>query len=148
MRAVGAGLRVYFGQFIKGRDYSEILVLKARFPEVTVDQFGHGRFIRGKPAATDIEAARNGLTSLKRAMQSGDFDVVIGDEANTAVMAGLFREEDLLDLCNTKPESIELVLTGRGAGAALQQRADLVTEMKCIKHYYNAGVKGRPGIES
>ncbi len=148
LRAVGAGLRVYLGQFIKGRDYSEIQILKARFPEVTVIQFGHGRFIRGTPAEKEIEAAVKGLEKLKEAMQSGRFDVVIGDEANTAVTAGLFSEEDLLALCDSKPETVELVLTGRGAGQALQHRADLVTEMKCIKHYYNAGVKGRPGIES
>lgn len=148
MRAAGAGLRIYFGQFIKGREYSEIRTLKSRFPEVTVVQFGHGRFIRGKPATEEIESALDGLESLKQAMQSGLYDLVVGDEANTAAMAGLFTEADLLALCDSKPDSVELVLTGRGAGDALQARADLVTEMKCIKHYYNAGVKGRPGIES
>lgn len=148
MRATGAGLRIFLGQFIKGRDYSEIQTLKSRFPEVTVAQFGHGRFIRGKPAQEEINAAHEGLEALKRAMHSGRYDVVIGDEANTAVMAELFTEADLLALCDSKPESVELILTGRGAGESLQARADLVTEMKCIKHYYNAGVKGRPGIES
>jgi len=148
IRAVGAGLRVYFGQFIKGRNYSEIKILNTRFPEVTIVQFGHGRFIRGKPAQDEVGAAVKGLDCLKEAMQSGLYDVVIGDEANTAITAGLFTEEDLLALCDFKPESVELVLTGRGAGQALLERADLVTEMKCIKHYYNAGVKGRPGIES
>ena len=148
MRAVGSGLRVYFGQFIKGREYSEIRILKARFPEVTVAQFGHGHFIRGKAAEDEISAAVNGLKQLEQAMQSGLYDIVIGDEAHTAVAAGLFTDADLLALCDRKPESVELVLTGRGAGPALQARADLVTEMTCIKHYYNAGVKGRPGIES
>jgi cob(I)alamin adenosyltransferase len=148
MRATGAGLRVYFGQFIKGRDYSEIKVLHARFPEVTVVQFGQGHFIRGKPVQAEIEAAARGLESLKQALQSGLYDIVIGDEAHTAVAAGLFPESALLELCDSKPDTVELVLTGRGAGAALKARADLVTEMACIKHYYNAGVKGRPGIES
>ncbi len=148
IRAVGAGLRVYFGQFIKGGDYSEIRTLKNRFPEVKVVQFGHGCFIRGKPDEGEISAAVHGLDSLKQAMQSGLYDVVIGDEANTAVTAGLFSTEDLLTLCDSKPDSVELILTGRGASHELQARADLVTEMKCIKHYYNAGVKGRPGIES
>ncbi len=148
MRAVGAGLRVYIGQFIKGRDYSEIRILKARFPEVTVVQFGDGRFIQGKPVQSAISAATRGLENLKQAMHSGLYDVVIGDEANTAVVAGLFTEADLLALCESKPDCVELVLTGRGAGKDLQNRADLVTEMKCVKHYYDAGVKGRVGIES
>lgn len=147
VRAVGSGLRVYFGQFIKGRDYSEIRTLKSRFPEVTVSQFGDGCFIRGKPAQSAIESAAKGLGSLKQAMHSGLYDIVIGDEANTAVTAGLFTEADLLELCNSKPDAVELILTGRGAGEDLRKRADLVTDMTCIKHYYNAGVKGRPGIE-
>lgn len=148
MRASGAGLRIFFGQFIKGRDYSEIRTLKSRFPEITVVQFGHGRFIRGNPSPEEIESARAGLEHLKQAMHSGLYDLVIGDEANTAAVAGVFTEADLLSLCDSKPDSVELVLTGQGAGQALQERADLVTEMKCIKHYYQAGVKGRPGIES
>jgi cob(I)alamin adenosyltransferase len=148
MRATGAGLRVYFGQFIKGRDYSEIKILKARFPDVTVIQFGHGHFIRGKPTQDEMSAAAHGLENLKQAMHSGLYDIVIGDEACTAMAAGLFSEHELLTLCDSKPKSVELILTGRNAGQVLQARADLVTEMKCIKHYYNAGVKGRPGIES
>jgi cob(I)alamin adenosyltransferase len=73
---------------------------------------------------------------------------VIADEANTAVRVGLFAEEDLLALMDEKPDPVELILTGRDAGPRVQARADLVTEMKCIKHYYDAGVPGRPGIES
>jgi len=148
VRAVGAGLRVYLGQFIKGRDYSEIKVLRERFPEVTLEQYGAGRFIRGKPTVEDVAMARRGLVSLNEAMRSGRYDVVIADEACTAVGAGLFLEDDLLSLMAGKPETVELVLTGRGAGKRVCERADLVTEMKCDKHYYDAGVKGRPGIES
>ena len=148
VRAVGAGLRVYLGQFIKGREYSEIKILRERFPDVTVEQYGAGHFIRGRPVPDDIAAARKGLEALANALTCGRYDVVVADEANTAVGAGLFTEDDLLALCQTKPDPVELVLTGRGAGPKLQHRADLVTEMQCVKHYYHAGVQGRPGIES
>jgi len=147
VRAVGAGLRVYFGQFIKGCDYSEIKVLRERFPEVKVDQYGSGRFVRGTPPVEEVALAMKGLEALREAMRSGKYDVVIADEANTAVGVGLFTEADLLALMDAKPESVELVLTGRGAGKRVCERADLVTEMKCGKHYYDAGVHGRPGIE-
>jgi cob(I)alamin adenosyltransferase len=148
LRAVGAGLRVYLGQFIKGHEYSEIRLLRERFPEVMVEQYGAGKFIRGAPTADEVSAGHSGLEALTRALHSGLYDVVIADEASTAVMAGLFTEQDLLNLIGEKPDSVELVLTGRGAGQALQDRADLVTDMHCVKHYFNAGVRGRKGIES
>ena len=148
LRSVGAGLRVYLGQFIKGGEFSEIKILRSRFPEVTVEQYGSGGFVRHQPTTGQIQAARRGLQQLAAALRSGDYDVVIADEANTAVGAGLFTDQDLLALMDEKPDSVELILTGRGAGAAVLNRADLVTEMKCVKHYYNAGVPGRPGIES
>lgn len=148
LRACGGGLRVFFGQFIKGRDYSEIHALRERLPEVTVEQFGHGRFIRGTPAPEEVAAARQGLERLRSVLTGGRYDLVIADEACGAVEAGLFAEDDLLALIDARPASVELVFTGRGAGPRLQARADLVTEMRCIKHYYDAGVKGRKGIES
>ena len=148
MRAAGAGLRIYLGQFIKGRDYSEIRSLRERFPSVVVKQFGHGKFIRGKPSSEELACGHAGLGELTTVLLSGQYDVVIADEACTAVLAGLFPESELISLIERKPATVELILTGRAAGPALIERADLVTEMKCVKHYYNAGVRGRPGIES
>ncbi len=148
LRARGAGLRVFFGQFIKGREYSEIRALREVLPEVTVEQFGHGRFIRGVPAPDEIAAARHGLDRLREVMTGGRYDVVIADEACAAVQARLFTEDDLLALLEARPPAVELVLTGREAGPRLQARADLVTDMRCVKHYYEAGLDGRPGIES
>jgi cob(I)alamin adenosyltransferase len=148
VRAVGAGLRVYLGQFCKCGATSESKVLAERFPEVTLEQFGRGAFIRGRPTAEDIQAARDGLARVRAAMLSGRYDVVVADEANTAVALGLFAEADLAALIGARPESVELVLTGRGASAGIVARADLVTEMKCVKHYFDSGVAGRTGIES
>lgn len=148
LRAVGAGLRVYIGQFIKKGDYSEIKVLRERFPEVTIEQYGEGRFVKGVPSAEAVAMAGRGMAALQSAMGSGRYDVVIADEANGAVKAGLVTEEDLLKLIADKPANVELVLTGRNAGERICARADLVTEMRCRKHYYDAGVPGRRGIES
>lgn len=84
---------------------------------------------------------------MSEVMSSGEYDLIIFEEANVAVTCGLFSVEDLLELLNRKPEEIELVLTGRGADPRVIEKADLVTEMKAVKHYYFEGVKARVGIE-
>ena len=148
LRAAGAGLRVYFGQFIKNADYSEIKAL-ARFADcITVRQFGRGCFLLTEPAPEDRAAARRALEGLSEALTSGDYDLVIADEANVAVALGLIEANDLVSLIDRRPEQVELVLTGRGAPDAVLARADLVTEMRCVRHYYDRGVLARKGIES
>lgn len=148
VRAAGAGLRVFFGQFIKLGDYSEIKMLKERFSEfVTLEQFGGQGFINGKPNEEHKRAAAQGLSRIKEVMKSGDYDVVILEEINVAVSLGLVKAEDVLELIAHKPKNVELVLTGRGADQKLIEAADLVTEMREIKHYYKKGVKARIGIE-
>ena len=148
LRAAGAGLRVYFGQFIKNADYSEIKAL-ARFADcITVRQFGRGCFLLTEPAPEDRAAARRALEGLSEALTSGDYDLVIADEANVAVALGLIEPDDLVSLIDLRPEQVELVLTGRSAPDAVLARADLVTEMRCVRHYYDRGVLARPGIES
>ena len=147
LRAAGAGLRVYFGQFIKNGDYSELTGL-ARFADcITVAQFGLGRFVGREPAPADREAAQRGLQEIRRALVSGAYDLVIGDEANVAASRGLIEEADLLALIDLRPPQVELVLTGRGAPAVVLARADLVTEMRAVRHYYDRGVGARVGIE-
>ena len=147
LRAAGAGLRVYFGQFIKNGDYSELTGL-ARFADcITVAQFGLGRFVGREPAPADREAAQQGLQEIRRALVSGAYDLVIGDEANVAASRGLIEEADLLALIDLRPPQVELVLTGRGAPAVVLARADLVTEMRAVRHYYDRGVAARVGIE-
>ena len=147
IRAAGAGLHVFLAQFIKGKQYSELNSLKRLSDLITVEQFGLPRFINGKPSVPDMEAARYGLEMLKSSMLSGKFDVIIVDEGNVAVTYGLLSKQDLLDLIAMKPESLELVITGRGALPEIIDKADLVTEMKAVKHYYNNGVNARVGIE-
>lgn len=147
IRAAGAGLKVYIAQFIKMGDYSEIKALKKFSGSITVEQFGLGRFIKGKPSQEDIEAARAGIEKVKSLMQSSGYDIIILEEANVAVKCGLIPVTEILDLISSKPENMELVITGRGADPAVIEKADLVTEMKDIKHYFQKGVQARVGIE-
>lgn len=148
VRAVGAGLRVYFGQFMKKFDYSEIITLKRLAGDITLDQYGTGNYVIGRPTSEDVAAARQGLDHLGEAMTSGQYDVIIADEANVAVALGLIEENAILALIGKRPAAVELVLTGRGATPAIIAAADLVTEMKPVKHYYDVGVMARKGIES
>ena len=150
VRALGAGLRVFFAQFIKGGRYSEIDMLEkiASGENLTCRQYGKGCFIMRKPAEEDRAAAREGLNEILQIMQSEAYDLIVLDEANVAVSLGLLDVGDLLDLVDRKPAKVELLFTGRGAPEELIERADLVTEMTEIKHYYQKGVLARRGIES
>jgi cob(I)alamin adenosyltransferase len=147
IRAAGAGLKVFIAQFIKMGEYSEIKALKRFDDLITVEQFGTGRFIKGKPSAPDIEAARKGLEKIKAIFASNQYNVVIMEEANVAAKLELMSVEDILEIIVEKPEEVELVITGRGADSRIIEKADLVTEMKEVKHYFQKGVKARIGIE-
>jgi cob(I)alamin adenosyltransferase len=146
VRGAGAGLKVFVGQFLKQGGYSEIKAL-SRFDNITVEQFGMGRFVKGAPSEQEIAAARAGYERLCQILRANTHDLVIVDEGNVAVTCQLISEDELLALIDLKPDHVELVITGRGACQALVDRADLVTEMKDIKHYYQQGVKARKGIE-
>lgn len=147
LRAAGAGMKVYIAQFLKRGDYSEIKALERFSDLITIEQFGRGKFIKGRPSPEDIAAGLNGLEKIDSMLTSGRFQVIIMEEVNVAVMCGLFPVSRLLKLINKKPGDIELVLTGRGAVPEIIAKADLVTEMKEIKHYYHQGVQARVGIE-
>lgn len=147
IRAAGAGHKVFLAQFIKGGSYSELNALKRFDDLITVEQFGKGRFINGKPSEEDINAARSGMKTMKDILASGNYKVVILDEANIALHYNLFSAEELIDLIDSRAENTELIITGRKACPEILERADLVTEMRAIKHYYKEGVKARVGIE-
>jgi len=147
LRAAGAGLSVFFAQFIKAGRYSELAALERFADRITVRQYGLGRFIHSDAGEADISHARQGLREVRQAIASGRYSVVILDEANGAVQCGLLSVEDLLQTIDLAPQTVEIVLTGRSAPAELLERADLVTEMKEVKHYYHCGVAAREGIE-
>lgn len=147
LRAAGAGLSVFIGQFIKSMAYSELKALERFEDLITLRQFGRGCFIRGNPCQADKDVAQEALQSITAALESGHYDVVIADEANVAYQCHVVTEAELVALIEARPVGVELVLTGRGAPPAVLQRADLITEMKAVKHYYDNGVQARKGIE-
>lgn len=147
IRAAGAGLKVFIAQFIKRGDYSEIKSLKRFSDLITVEQFGLGRFVQGTPLKADIDVARKGLETVKKIMKKCEYNIIILEEANVAVNYGLFSDTNLLDVIDAKPLDVELIITGRNAVPSIIDIADLVTEMKPIKHYYEKGVEARVGIE-
>ncbi|WP_319576409.1 cob(I)yrinic acid a,c-diamide adenosyltransferase [uncultured Desulfobacter sp.] len=146
LRAGGAGLNVFIVQFMKQGMYSEINALK-KLDNIFVEQYGAGQFVKGKPSDAERAKCRQGYERLCQIIEAGNHDLVIADEANIACFCGLLSEEDLLHLIDIKPDHIELVITGRGAPASVMDRADLVTEMTDVKHYYQQGVVARVGIE-
>lgn len=147
LRAVGAGKKVFFAQFVKGKMYAEIEVVNRYLPDITIKQYGLGCFIIDKPTQKDVEAAQAGLKEIKEIIQTGKYDVIVLDEANIALFYNLFTVESLIDIIKLKPEATEIIITGRYAPPELIEIADLVTEMKEVKHYYNKGVEAREGIE-
>jgi cob(I)alamin adenosyltransferase len=149
LRAAGHGLKTYVGQFLKGQPTGEIEAAKKLAPFITIEQFGRKGFIRVTEGVDDedVDRARAGLTKCLEAMLSGEFRIVILDEINTAVYFKILGEQDVLDLLAKKPADVEVVLTGRYAPPAVLERADLVTEMREVKHYSDLGVKAREGIE-
>lgn len=147
LRAAGAGLRVFIGQFLKNHAYSEIQALQRFADSITIQQYGTGCFIFGTPADADIRSARTGFSQLKEHVLSGKYDLVILDEANVAVHYNMLTVEELLELIDSKPVHVELIITGRNADRRIIERADLVTEMREVKHYYTSGIEARTGIE-
>lgn len=147
IRAAGAGLRVLFTQFIKGSASSEIDALKVFSDQITVRHYGRGRFIRNDSCPEDCDAAEFGLAEIERALSEGDYDMIVLDEANMAIQCHLFSVDRLIDLIASKPLDVEIVITGRDAHPSLLDYADVVTEMREIKHYYHKGIMGRVGIE-
>lgn len=147
LRAAGAGKKVYFAQFVKGKIYSEIKAVRQHLPAVTIKQFGRGCLIVKEPASEDILAARAGLDEVAGIITSGKYDLVVLDEATIAIYYGLFSVNELTGVLQKKPEKTEIIITGRYAPDELINMADLVTEMREVKHYYTKGVQARKGIE-
>lgn len=147
LRASGHGLRTYIGQFLKGQPTGELLALRDH-PLIRIEQYGAPTFLRREEIPPeDVARAREGLALARDAVRSGAYDIVVLDEVNLAIWFGLLEVADVLDLLDERPPGVELVLTGRRAPEALVERADLVTEMREVKHYHARGVHEREGIE-
>ena len=149
-RAVGHGMRVFIIQFMKGSIfYGELKTAEMLSPYVTIVQMGREEFVdRNNPDPKDIELAQKGLELAKKIMEKNEHDILILDEINVALDFGLVKLEQVLELMEKKPEDMELVMTGRYAHPEVVKRADLVTEMIEVRHYYaEKGVDARDGIE-
>jgi cob(I)alamin adenosyltransferase len=148
LRAIGRGLEVYMIQFIKGGfDYGELYTMK-NMPNFTLKAFGRGKFVTSKPPLKeDVKLAQEALRLAEQVIQDGRHDIIILDEINVALELKLINLEDVLRLIESKPSGLELVLTGRNAPEEIVEVADLVTEMKEVKHPFTKGIVARKGIE-
>jgi len=148
LRAMGRGLKVYVVQFIKGGfDYGELYVVD-KLPNLKLKAFGRGRFVTEKPPnKEDVKLSEEALALAEQVVKNGEYDIVILDEINVALNLKLISLEKVLELIKNKPKHVELILTGRYAPSEIIETADLVTEMKEVKHPFNKGYKAREGIE-
>ncbi len=148
-RAAGHGLKVLVIQFMKGNiNYGELESAKKLSPYLTIKQMGRETFVsKANPDPIDMKLAKRGFSLAKKTIRNKEYDMVILDEINVAIDYGLIPLSDLLKLIDSKPETVELILTGRNAKSEIIDKADLVTEMVERKHYYDKGIKARKGIE-
>ncbi len=146
LRAVCAGKKVYMGQFVKNMKYSEARAGEY-LPGFMIEQYGIGCFFDREPSKKDIEAAEKGLKTIKEILRSGEYDLVIMDEINIALHYNLLSPTQVIEAVEERDPKVEVILTGRYAPEMIIEKADLVTEMKEVKHYYTDGVKARDGIE-
>lgn len=150
IRAAGRGLKTCFIQFMKDFPYGELKILKKLEPWITVERFGNDGFVFQKrsPNEKEIAEARAGLKRAQEVITSGEYDIVILDEICVTTYFGLLTAEEVLPLFKQKPSGVELVLTGRYCPEAWIEKAELVTRMDEVKHYYQQGVTARKGFES
>ncbi|HAG09272.1 MAG TPA: cob(I)yrinic acid a,c-diamide adenosyltransferase [Desulfotomaculum sp.] len=147
-RAMGRSLKTYIGQFMKGQFYAELKSAAMVPPYITIEQYGRKDVhVQKPPAKEDIQLAQEGLGKARKAMLSGNYDLIIFDEINTAHFYQLISLNDMLNLIADKPDGVEIVFTGRYAPPEIIDQADLVTEMVEVKHYFQKGVYARDGIE-
>ena len=150
VRAAGCGLKSYIVMFMKEFPYSEVESLKYMSEFITIAQVGKDDFVldRELPPRAEIEKAKSALLDIQMKMASGKYNLIILDEVCVAIYFGLLTVEDVIKIIEAKPETVELILTGRYCPQQLIDLADLVTEMKEVKHYYQKGILARKGIES
>jgi len=167
VRALGAGKRVLFLQFMKSRGaYREHAVLARLSPALTLVTLGKPFYVAregadiggltskvvtiapGQPPADYKNAMAEGVEQARKAVSSGEYDMVVLDEIIVAAHFELVSSQQILDILSSRLDSVELILTGRDASAELIARADLVTNMQNVKHYYDRGILSRAGVDS
>ncbi len=149
LRAAGIGMNTFIMQFMKEFPYSELNAFRKFTNLVRLEQYGGEDFIiqKRKPNAEEIQTIRHGFERAKEAMLSGKFDIVVLDEICVCLYYKMLKNQDLIDLFHLKPQKTELIVTGRYCPNEILANADLITEMKEVRHYYQKGVISRPGID-
>jgi len=148
LRAVGQGFKVYMVQFMKGRETGESRAAARLAPEMTLRYFGRPGLVNLRaPDPEDLALVREAWNLARKVIAAGEHDLVILDEINLVLTYHLVPLDEALEVLHQRPPGVEVVLTGRQAPPELVSLADLVTEMRPVKHYYEAGVKSRRGIE-
>jgi cob(I)alamin adenosyltransferase len=148
LRAVGQGFKVFMVQFLKTDDTVEVQAARRLAPEFTVESFMTPGFPNlSEPDPETLAAAREAYALARRVILAGEHDLVILDEVNLCLAYSLVPLAEMLEVLRQRPPYVEVVLTGRNAPPELVDLADLVTEMRLVKHYFEAGVKARRGIE-
>ncbi len=150
LRAVGNGLKVLVIQFMKGPEMTgERRAAQSLAPGLEVRPMGRDGLLHpGDIMEKDRSLATEALEEAAREMTGNRWDMLILDEINNACALGLIPVEGVLQLMDSKPDGVELVFTGRGAPEEVVEKADLVTEMREVKHYFRQGVAARKGIEN
>jgi len=135
---------------MKEYSYNELISLEHLSEWITIEQFGGDEFVYRKelPGKEELGKAQKGMQTAREKMLSGENDIVILDEAIVSIYFKLIETKELVEFIKIKPENVELILTGRYCPEELIELADLVTEMKEVKHYYQKGITSRRGIES
>jgi len=148
LRACGHGMKALMIQFMKGStNYGEVKICES-VPGLKIIQSGLPTFVKKfSPSEEDLRLAKQGMDLARKAMEDGKVDMLILDEINVAVDYGLVNVNDVLDLLKKRPPCMEVILTGRYAPPEILEIADLVTEMREVKHHYAAGKEMREGIE-
>ena len=148
LRAAGHGMKTLIIQFMKGQKYGELDAIKKLHPLIKIEQMGLNTFVHiDGPHPDDVKRAQEGLQRAREAMLNKECDILVLDEINVAVYFRLLKIGEVLELIELRPEAVELILTGRYAHSAILAKADLVTHMEAVKHYYEKGVQARDGIE-
>ncbi len=146
-RAAGHGYKILAVHFMKGRNYGEAKAA-AYLPHFDVFKAGREKFVnRDNPDPEDLRLAAEGLSRAKEAALSSAYNLILLDEVIVAINYNLVSMQDVLDLIDKRAPGVDLVLTGRDAPPEIMERADMVSEVKAIKHHYASGIKAREGIE-
>jgi cob(I)alamin adenosyltransferase len=150
LRAVGQGMKVLMLQFLKGSwHYGELDAVKAFGDNFVMKQMGRG-FVKvggADPDPQDVKMVGEAWEESRRAILSGQWDLVILDEINYAISYGMLDPEKVVETLKEKPEMVHVILTGRNAHPTIVELADTVTEMRQVKHAYEKGVEAQRGIE-